>query len=57
MLTHAELASRLSTHREAVTREIGELIRLGVLQRSGNDLLVPDLNALEQLVAEIERGN
>jgi CRP/FNR family transcriptional regulator, cyclic AMP receptor protein len=55
MLTHAELASRLSTHREAVTREIGDLIRLGVLQRSGNDLLVPDLHALERLVAEVER--
>jgi CRP/FNR family cyclic AMP-dependent transcriptional regulator len=54
MLTHAELASRLSTHREAVTRELNELTRLGVIERSGNDLVVPDINALERLVTDVE---
>jgi CRP-like cAMP-binding protein len=55
MLTHAELASRLSTHREAVTRELAELTRLGVIERSGNDLVIPDVEALERLVANIDR--
>jgi CRP/FNR family transcriptional regulator, cyclic AMP receptor protein len=51
MLTHAELASRLSTHREAVTRELSQLARLGLIERSGNDLVIPDIEALERLVA------
>jgi CRP/FNR family transcriptional regulator, cyclic AMP receptor protein len=55
MLTHAELASRLSTHREAVTREFNDLARLGVIERSGNDLVIPDLAALERLVADTDR--
>jgi CRP/FNR family transcriptional regulator, cyclic AMP receptor protein len=55
MLTHAELASRLSTHREAVTREFAELARLGVIERSGNDLIIPDVEVLERLVAGIGR--
>jgi CRP/FNR family transcriptional regulator, cyclic AMP receptor protein len=55
MLTHAELASRLSTHREAVTRELAELARLGVIERSGNDLVIPDVEALERLVADVDR--
>jgi CRP/FNR family transcriptional regulator, cyclic AMP receptor protein len=50
MPTHAELASRLSTHREAVTREFAELGRLGLIERSGNDLVIPDIEALERLV-------
>jgi CRP-like cAMP-binding protein len=54
MLTHAELANRLSTHREAVTRELNNLTRLGVIARSGNDLVIPDMKALERLVADIE---
>lgn len=55
MLTHAELASRLSTHREAVTRELNDLVRLGVIVRNGNDLLIPDIDALGRLVAGVER--
>jgi CRP/FNR family transcriptional regulator, cyclic AMP receptor protein len=52
MLTHAELASRLSTHREAVTREFAELARLGLIERNGNDLIIPDVEALARLVAD-----
>jgi CRP/FNR family transcriptional regulator, cyclic AMP receptor protein len=55
MLTHAELASRLSTHREAVARELAELARLGLIERSGTDLIVPDIEALERLIADGER--
>jgi CRP-like cAMP-binding protein len=31
--THVDIASRISTHREAVTRELNRLSKLGVLER------------------------
>jgi CRP/FNR family transcriptional regulator, cyclic AMP receptor protein len=33
--THAEIASRVSTHREAVTRELNRLSRIGIIARQG----------------------
>jgi len=37
--THAEIASRVSTHREAVTRELNRLSKLGIVEqaRTGSD--------------------
>ncbi len=49
--THADLASRVSTHREAVTRELGELARAGVVERVAGGLLVLDLARLRRMVA------
>ncbi|WP_409562730.1 helix-turn-helix domain-containing protein [Hyphomicrobium sp. MC8b] len=37
--THAEIASRISTHREAVTREISRLSKLGIVQCEGSALV------------------
>lgn len=51
--THAELASRVSTHREAVTRELGELARMGLVERRDDGLLITDVGALERLVQEV----
>jgi CRP/FNR family cyclic AMP-dependent transcriptional regulator len=51
--THAELASRVSTHREAVTRELGELARLGLLERGGDGLVITNLTELERLVRDV----
>lgn len=48
--THVEIASRVSTHREAVTRELSRLARLGVIERSGGALLVKDAARLEAMV-------
>jgi CRP/FNR family transcriptional regulator, cyclic AMP receptor protein len=48
--THTEIASRVSTHREAVTRELARLSRIGVLERQGNVLLVKDLERLAEMV-------
>ena len=31
--THSEIASRVATHREAVTRELNRLARLGLIER------------------------
>ncbi len=51
--THAELASRVSTHREAVTRELGELARMGLVERRDDGLLITDIAALERLVQDV----
>lgn len=54
--THADVANRLSTHREAVTRELNELVRQKVIARSGHDLHVLDMAKLAEMVKEI-RGS
>jgi CRP/FNR family cyclic AMP-dependent transcriptional regulator len=48
--THAELASRVGTHREAVTREIGLLVDRGIVEQQRRRLTVIDLPALIHLV-------
>jgi len=48
--THGEIASRTSTHREAVTRELNRLARLGVIKREGKALIVEDILRLETMV-------
>jgi CRP-like cAMP-binding protein len=48
--THAEIASRLSTHREAVTRELNRLSRIGIIERRGGTLLVKDFDRLAEMV-------
>jgi len=51
--THAELASRLSTHREAVTRELNELARAGLLERRGGALHISDIARLQRMVESV----
>jgi CRP/FNR family cyclic AMP-dependent transcriptional regulator len=51
--THAELASRVSTHREAVTRALGELARAGIVERRGGTLVIRDVEALAAMVNEV----
>ena len=48
--THLEIASRVSTHREAVTRELNRLAQIGIVERQGDTLLVRDINRLEAMV-------
>jgi CRP/FNR family cyclic AMP-dependent transcriptional regulator len=48
--THVEIASRVSTHREAVTRELTRLTRLGILERQGHVLVVKDVDRLALIV-------
>ncbi len=54
--THADIASRVSTHREAVTREIAALDRAGILVRARGQLHVVDVARLEALVAAVTRN-
>lgn len=48
--THAELANRISTHREAVTRELNRLEQAGVIERPDAHVIWCDLNELKRLV-------
>jgi CRP/FNR family transcriptional regulator, cyclic AMP receptor protein len=50
--THAAIASRISTHREAVTRELGELTRAKLIEKRGNALVIRDVAALARMVEE-----
>lgn len=49
--THAEIASRVGTHREAVTRELNALGRAGLLARDGHSIVITDLKKLRALCA------
>lgn len=48
--THAEIASRTSTHREAVTRELNRLAKMGILEQRNRDLWITDVDRLAGLV-------
>ena len=48
--THQDIASRISTHREAVSREISELTKNAILKRSEGKLIVQDISKLEALL-------
>ena len=48
--THADIASRVSTQREAVTREIGALVKSGIVQRKRGALGISDVARLEHMV-------
>lgn len=49
---HSEIASRVSTTREAVARELSYLSKLGVLRRTSNELEVTDLDRLKIMIHE-----
>jgi CRP-like cAMP-binding protein len=48
--THAEIASRISTHREAVTRELKRLSKIGILEQRNRELWITDVDRLAALV-------
>ena len=48
--THAEIASRTSTHREAVTRELNRLAKIGILEQRNRELWITDIDRLAALV-------
>ncbi|MEM9442203.1 MAG: Crp/Fnr family transcriptional regulator [Pseudomonadota bacterium] len=50
--THADIASQVSTHREAVTREFGHLTNEGILEKRGRNLIIRNLARLEEMVGE-----
>jgi len=50
--THREIASRVNTHREAVTRELNELSRMGIIEQNQRVLTVTAVSDLVELLAE-----
>ena len=50
--THAELASRVSTHREAVTRELKALERARHLERRSGAFVLLDPDRLRRMIEE-----
>ena len=51
--THSDIASRVATHREAVTRELNALDRDGVIERRTGALVIPDVARLARLVEKV----
>jgi CRP-like cAMP-binding protein len=51
--THADIASRTSTHREAVSRELSRLSKIGLIERRGRALVVKDVKRLSAMVQEV----
>ncbi len=48
--THADIASRIGTHREAVTRVLNDLKHRGVISRQTGKLVIRDVNRLTSMV-------
>ena len=48
----SDIADRISTHREAVSRELARLIELGLLRREGKNLKITSVPKLIELVNE-----
>jgi CRP-like cAMP-binding protein len=51
--THSAIASRVSTHREAVTRELNRLSRIGLIERESGTLIVHDLDGLATMLHQM----
>lgn len=51
---HAEIASRINTHREAVSRTLAQLQRMDIVRRGQGELLVPDIRRLEAWTEKLE---
>lgn len=51
--TDEEIASRISTHREAVNRELRYLEKIGLIERRAGKRIVRDVARLEKLVKDV----
>lgn len=48
--THAQFASRVSCHREAVSRELKALENDGILHKKNRKLIIPEMRRLQKMV-------
>ena len=55
--THNDIASRVGTSREQVTRELSRLQREGLLERSARTLVLRDVAELERLSGDVVAGD
>lgn len=49
--THSDLASRIGTHREAVTRELGLLHKEQIIRQAGRRMHILSVERLQQMIA------
>jgi CRP-like cAMP-binding protein len=54
--THADIASRISTHREAVTRELNDMAQAGLVERKPGALVIRDVARLREMVDRVIEG-
>jgi len=54
--THSDIANLVSTHREAVTRELNALVREKLILRHGRDLHILDVSKLKKMIEDV-RGD
>jgi CRP/FNR family cyclic AMP-dependent transcriptional regulator len=52
LLTHKEIASRVGTSREQVTRALSLLVRRSLIAREGRTLVIQDAAGLERMLSE-----
>jgi CRP/FNR family cyclic AMP-dependent transcriptional regulator len=50
MPKHQELANRLATHREAVTRELNRLEKSGIIKKIKTKISIPDIQKLQTMI-------
>jgi CRP/FNR family transcriptional regulator, cyclic AMP receptor protein len=55
MPTHADIAARVGTHREAVTREMGLLVEDGIIRKRGRSVEIISINALQILLERMRK--
>ncbi len=53
MPTHAQFASRVSCHREAVSRELKALENDGVLVKKNRKIIIPQIRRLQEMVEHV----
>ena len=53
---HVDIASRISANREQVTKELSAMGRQKLVEKRGRTLVVPDVERLERIVAEVRRS-
>jgi len=51
--THMDIANFVSTHREAVTRELNNLVKVDLIVRKGHELHILDVARLAEMVNEV----
>lgn len=50
--SHYELATRIATHREAVTKELNRLVAIGLAKLERRSITIKDVSKLRRMVAE-----
>ena len=50
---HGDIASRVSTTRETVARVMNDLARQGIVERTKDALVLPDVDRLREIVEEV----